>query len=172
MEHLKYPVGRFSFPVSHEADQLASWKETIITFHDRLEDVVSGMTTEQLDTVYRPEGWTARQVIHHIADSHSHALIRFKWSLTEDKPTIKPYIESKYAMLADYSLPIDSALWILKGLHVKWAHIMQQMTDSDWEKGYFHPETGRFFSLYDAAALYSWHCRHHLEHIKLCLIKI
>jgi len=170
MEHLKYPIGRFSFPETLDADQWKVWKETISTFHDHLEDVVSGMTQEQLDTTYRPEGWTARQVIHHIADSHSHALIRFKWALTEDKPMIKPYLEAKYAMLPDYSLPIDAAMWMLKGLHVKWSHIMQHMIDTDWEKGYFHPETGKFFSLYDAAALYSWHCRHHLEHVKLCKI--
>lgn len=168
MEQLKYPIGRFTFPEVHDENQWKVWKDSIGGFYDDLEREVITMTPEQLDTPYRPDGWTARQVIHHVADSHSHALIRFKWALTEDKTTIKPYLEAKYANLPDYRLPVDSALWMLKGLHVKWSYIMESMTITDWEKGYFHPETGRFFSLYDAAALYSWHCRHHLEHIKLC----
>jgi len=169
MEHLKYPVGRFVFPEIDNGNQWIDWKETIRSFPDLLENLSKNLTEDKLNTQYRPDGWTARQVIHHLADSHSHALIRFKWALSEDKPTIKPYLEGKYALLADYSLPVESALWILKGVHHKWTHIMDQMSESDQQKGYYHPETGRFFSLYDAAALYSWHCRHHLAHIALCL---
>jgi len=169
MEHLKYPVGRFIFPEIADKNNWIEWKETIRIFPDLLENLSKNLTDNQLNMQYRPDGWTARQVIHHVADSHSHAMIRFKWALTEDKPTIKPYLEGKYALLPDYSLPIESAIWILKGVHHKWIHIMDQMSESDRLKGYYHPETGRFFSLYDAAALYSWHCRHHLAHITLCL---
>ena len=169
MEHLKYPVGIFIFPEIADENNWIEWKETIRVFPDLLENLSKNMTEYQLNTQYRPDGWTARQVIHHVADSHSHALIRFKWTLSEEKPTIKPYLEGKYALLVDYSLPVESALWILKGVHHKWTHIMDQMSESDRQKGYYHPETGRFFSLYDAAALYSWHCRHHLAHITLCL---
>jgi DinB superfamily len=168
MEQLKYPVGKFIFPESIDSVSLQSHVKTICDFPQNLKELVSTMTEEELNMVYRPEGWTARQVIHHVADSHSHALIRFKWSLTEDNPTIKPYLEAKYAQLADYNLPIDSAVSILQGVHAKWQSIMHNMTADDWSKGYFHPETQRFFRLDTAAALYAWHCNHHLAHIKLC----
>lgn len=168
MEHLKYPVGKFSFPESVSSADLKNYIETINHFPQHLLELVHTMSEDDLNTRYRPEGWTAKQVIHHVADSHSHALIRFKWSLTEDKPTIKPYLEAEYARLSDYFLPVDSAISILKGVHVKWKTIMENMSDEDWSKGYFHPETKRFFRLDTAAALYDWHSRHHLAHIRLC----
>ena len=168
MEHLKYPVGKFIFPQSVDSQMLKNYIETINNFPENLSATITTMSDHDINTPYRPEGWTAKQVIHHVADSHSHALIRFKWSLTEDKPTIKPYLEAEYAQLADYSLPIKSAMSILNGVHIKWMTIMDNMSDEDWSKGYFHPESQRFFRLDVAAALYDWHCRHHLAHIRLC----
>ena len=156
MEYLKYPVGKFIFPDSVDPSSLQGYIGTINVFPDNLIETLITMSDNNINTRYRPEGWTAKQVIHHVADSHSHALIRFKCSLTEDKPTIKPYLEAEYAQLADYSLPIESAVSILKGVHLKWKTLMDKMTSEDWSRGYFHPETKRFFRLDVAAALYDW----------------
>jgi hypothetical protein len=168
MEHLQYPIGRFNFPTEVSETDLAKWKSTISSFPELLKNTLNGMKESDLDLIYRPKGWTARQVIHHIADSHTHALIRFKWSLTEDKPMIKPYNEDEYAKLSDYALPIDSALLILQGVHTKWKHIIENMNEIDWKKGYNHPQSGQFFSLEKACALCAWHCMHHLGHIEIC----
>ena len=168
MEHLKYPVGKFVLPQTVDEKSLANHIHTIMMFPGELKKVLSTFSEKELDSAYRPGGWTARQVIHHISDSHNHALIRFKWSLTEDNPTIKPYLESKYAILADYSLPVNISVSIITGIHVKWCSIFDSMAPSDWSKGYFHPDANRFYRLDMAAALYDWHCRHHLAHIKLC----
>jgi hypothetical protein len=168
MDILKFPVGKLKLPDTVEQDHLHGFIDSISTFPDVLASLISTFSDEELDTPYRPEGWTARQVIHHLADSHCHALMRFKWSLTEDKPTIKPYLEAQNALLVDYLLPVQPSLDILKGIHEKWATIMQHMESEDWVKGYYHPETGRFFRLDQVAAMYDWHCRHHLEHIRLC----
>jgi len=168
MEHLQYPVGKFTYQKEADASSFEQWKSTINKFPEAVQRLVDQMTDSHLHTPYRPGGWTAKQVIHHVSDSHSHALIRFKWSLTEDKPTIKPYLESKYALLMDYTLPVQSALMILNGVHLKWGFIMDNMSDDDWQKGYFHPESGKFFSLHNALALYDWHCRHHFAHLEIC----
>lgn len=168
MDELKYPIGKFIY---NPDEPVTKWVDIIYKFPDHLNDVLKSMTEAQLDAPYRPDGWTGRQVIHHIADSHCHALIRFKWSLTEERPTIKPYLENEYAKLADYSLPIEPALTILSGVHNKWHFIMSKMEKSDWEKGYDHPQSNKFFSLKEAAALYAWHCMHHLGHVKICSSK-
>jgi hypothetical protein len=168
MQHLKFPIGKFIFPNIIDEESLTEHINMINDFPAQLQDLVNDMTEDELDNPYRSEGWTARQVVHHLADSHSHALMRFKWTLTEDSPTIKPYFESKYALLSDYTLPIDSAISILKGVHLKWKTIMDHMKAEDWAKGYKHPETNRFIRLDEAVAMYDWHCRHHLAHIQLC----
>lgn len=168
MDILKFPVGKLNLPDVVEQDHLHGFIKLIAEFPIVLSELISTYSDDELDTPYRPEGWTARQVIHHLADSHCHALMRFKWSLTEDQPTIKPYLEGKNALLPDYTLPVESALHILKGVHQKWAFLMQNMSGEDWVKGYYHPETGRYFRLDQVAAMYDWHCRHHLEHIRLC----
>ncbi|MBK9736276.1 MAG: putative metal-dependent hydrolase [Saprospiraceae bacterium] len=168
MDELKYPIGKFAYDVDVP---VAKWVQIIHEFPNQLNDVLKSSNEEQLDNQYRPDGWTGRQVVHHVADSHSHALIRFKWSLTENRPVIKPYLENEYAKLADYSLPVESALLILSGVHLKWHYIMSKMEKIDWERGYDHPQSNKFFSLNEAAALYAWHCMHHLGHIKICCSK-
>jgi len=168
MEHLKYPVGKFSFPENIDPIQRSKFKNSINEFPLKLNELLHDMDPQMLEKQYRPDGWTGRQVIHHLADSHSHALIRFKWSLTEVDPTIKPYLEAKNAILADYSQPVESALFIIQGVHIKWQNIMESMSDEDWARGYIHPETKRYFRLDTAAAMYDWHGRHHLAHIALC----
>jgi hypothetical protein len=108
-------------------------------------------------------------VIHHVADSHSHALLRIKCALSEDNPTIKPYAEDVYATLPDYTLPVESALQILYGVHMKWSFILEHLTASQWNRTYFHPGSQKVFTIKNATALYDWHCRHHLGHLELCL---
>lgn len=166
MEHLQFPVGKFIYDA--EIKDITPWIETLRDFPSKVETILETMTEDQLQTPYRPEGWTARQVVHHLADSHSHALLRFKTSLTEDKPTIKPYLEGAYAKLNDYTLPCDSAVSMLKGIHLKWVTLLENMSGEDLDKGYYHPESGRFFSLHNALALYAWHCRHHFGHLEIC----
>ncbi len=169
MEHLKFPVGKFSFPQDFNFSDLQDWINVLKNFPDQLENLINMITQDQLLSTYRPGGWTAKQVIHHISDSHTHALMRFKWSLTEEKPVIKPYLEDKFAGLSDYELPVNTALTMIKAVHLKWSSIIENMAEADWHKGYFHPQSNRFFTLYDAMALYAWHCRHHFAHIKICM---
>lgn len=166
MEHLKYPIGKFNYNPSEVNIQL--WIDTIRSFPSKITALVEEMNDEQLATAYRPQGWTATQVVHHVADSHSHALLRFKTALTEEHPTIKPYLEGEYAKLVDYALPLESALSILKGVHIKWAYLLENMQEADYQKGYFHPESGKFFTLQHALGLYAWHCRHHYAHLEIC----
>lgn len=166
MQHLQYPVGKFSY--NPDVKDINPWIQSIKNFPSLVIKQIERMSDAQLKSTYRPDGWTAHQVIHHLADSHSHALLRFKTSLTEDKPTIKPYREAEYANLPDYSLPLDSAISILYGVHHKWSYLLENMTEADFHKGYFHPESGKFFSLHNALALYDWHCRHHFGHLEIC----
>jgi len=122
----------------------------------------------QLDTAYRPGGWTVRQVVHHCADSHMNSFIRFKLALTEENPTIKPYHEDKWAEMADAkNLPIEPSLKILEGLHDRWAILIKSLSDQDLQKTFYHPANQKTITLATTIALYAWHSRHHLEHVKL-----
>jgi DinB superfamily len=165
MEHLKYPIGKFSF--IDLDDNYSIWIQTINEFPSLLQRQITTMTDVQLEKPYRPHGWTGRQVIHHLADSHMQALSRFKWSLTESRPTIKTYKEELFADLPDYSLPIESALLILNGVHQKWSKIMSNLTPTQWQREYHHPDLDKYFTLREASALYAWHCMHHLGHLSI-----
>jgi uncharacterized damage-inducible protein DinB len=130
-----------------------------------MRDAVSGLSDDQLDTEYRPGGWTVRQTVHHVADSHANSIIRFKLALTEDEvPTIRPYYEDRWAELGDSKLPVDVSLNLIDGIHTRWIALMESMSDADFEKKFIHPETGEW-TLDGALALYAWHSRHHLAHI-------
>lgn len=122
------------------------------------------MTDEQLDTPYRPGGWTVRQTVHHVADSHLNALTRFKLALTEDVPTIRPYDEARWAELGDSSLPLDSSMQIIEGLHLHWTTLLHSMSDDDFSRKLIHPDSGEW-TLGQMLGLYSWHSRHHTAHI-------
>jgi hypothetical protein len=122
------------------------------------------LSDAQLDTPYREGGWTVRQVVHHIADSHANSYVRFKLALTEDWPTIKPYDEAAWARLADSRLPIDSSLVFVESLHARWVALLSSLSETDFERGYNHPESGRK-TLSLALAHYDWHSRHHTAHI-------
>jgi hypothetical protein len=169
MEHLQYPVGRFHFDESNV--DLESSILTIKNFPDQVLSMIYELENGKMDTPYRPSGWTARQVIHHVADSHSHALLRIKCALSEDNPRIKPYEEGVYATLPDYDLPVDSALQILQGVHMRWSVILESLTASQWDRTYFHPGSQKQFSIKHAISMYDWHCRHHLGHLQICLSK-
>ncbi len=166
LEKLKYPIGRFSMPESPSEDMHRRWINDLAALPGRLESAVATMNDEQLDTPYRPEGWTSRQVVHHMADSHLNAFCRIKLTLTEESPTIKPYYEGAWAKMSDYTnLPISHSLEILRGLHVRMVHILKSLTQDDLKKYYVHPEYGKTYTLESVMALYAWHCNHHLAHI-------
>lgn len=164
LEALRYPIGRFRPPGESSAKARHENIDTLRLLPERLREAVSGLSQAHLDTPYREDGWTVRQLVHHLADSHANSYIRFKLALTEDWPTIKPYDEAAWARLADSRLPIDGSLVFLDSLHARWVRLLESLADADFERGFNHPENGRQ-SLSHALALYSWHSLHHTAHI-------
>ena len=164
MEELRYPIGRFSFDESAGSKQVDEWISDIDRLPESLTKAVISLTEEQLDTPYREDGWTIRQVVHHLADSHANALIRTKLLLTEDKPTIKPYDEKLWAKLRDNDLPVQPSLSMIKGIHERWVRVLEFVDDEDWNKQLYHPENGDM-TLKHVTAQYAWHGNHHLAHI-------
>jgi uncharacterized damage-inducible protein DinB len=166
LEQLKYPIGKFKMPADFTSESINAFISDIEKFPSLLRKEVEALNDEQLDTPYRPEGWTIRQVVNHCADSHMNSLTRFKLALTEDNPTIKPYFEERWAELADSKImPIHAALNMLEGLHIRWVVLLKSMTSADFGKTFFHPESKRTWQLNQTLALYAWHCKHHLAHI-------
>lgn len=162
---LKYPIGKFTAPETYTPQQMQQWLDRIKTLPERLREAASGLTDAQLDTPYRPDGWTIRQVIHHIPDSHANAFIRTKWALTENHPTIKAYEEAEWALLSDYKLPIEPSLQMLEALHQRWIYILENLTDEQWNKTFVHPASGEVIPLRKLLGLYAWHGDHHLAHV-------
>jgi hypothetical protein len=167
LEKLKFPIGDFIPQENYTITEIKHFISVIETLPSFLREVVFRLSEEQLLTVYRPDGWTIRQVVHHLSDSHINSFIRFKLALTEDKPTIKPYEEALWAELPDgKDAAIELALNILDNIHKKWVIVLNNISQSEWhEKGFIHPEKRKFVSLAEAVALYAWHCKHHLAHI-------
>lgn len=165
LEKLRYPIGPLKISDSYSPAQLQNFIHNIDAFPALLEAAVSGLNDNQLNTPYRPGGWTIRQVVHHCADSHANAFIRIKLALTEEQPAIKPYQEALWAELPDSKMPIVHSLILLKGLHARWAELCRSLSAIQIRSRYYHPESKRTFSLEEAMALYDWHCRHHLAHI-------
>lgn len=164
LEDLRYPIGRFTPPPSSDPAIRAKHISTLRLLPGTLQTAVSGLSHVQLETPYREGGWTVRQLVHHIADSHANAYVRTKLALTEDWPTIKPYNEAEWARLADSRLPIDGSLAMIGALHERWVVLFESLSDSGFQRGYVHPENGRQ-DLATVLALYSWHSRHHTAHI-------
>ena len=164
-EELKYPIGKFTAPLSYTNEEMRGWINDIKTLPGKLRHAIIKLNDAQLDTPYRPGGWTLRQVVHHMADSHMNSLIRFKWALTEDKPTIKAYEQSDWALLADYRLPVESSLKMLDGIHQHMVALFESFTENEWDRVFIHPETGASISLKRNLALYAWHSKHHLAHV-------
>ncbi len=166
LERLRYPVGRFErlkAPLDHDARQghIAVLEQAPATFRS----LVAGLSNADLDTPYRPGGWTIRQVVHHVPDSHMNAYIRMKLAATEDAPVIKTYEEQLWAELPEAKTgPIDMSLTLLESLHVRWVAFLRMLPEESFEKTFMHPEWKRV-SLGESVAMYGWHCRHHAAHI-------
>jgi uncharacterized damage-inducible protein DinB len=162
-----YPIGKFSFDGDVSEAARAARIADIAATPRLLRAAVEGMSERQLDTPYREGGWTVRQVVHHVPDSHLNAYVRFKLALTEDAPTIKPYDEAAWAALSDSrDTPIAVSLTLLDALHQRWVTLLRAMSPADFSRTFVHPEHGRSMSLDQVLALYSWHGKHHVAHVK------
>jgi len=167
MEQLRYPVGRLERqePPRSRASIDASI-DTIEQAPARYRALVEGLRDDQLDARYRPDGWTVRQVVHHVADSHINAYVRMKLAATEDAPAIKPYAESQWAELPDAkTAPAEVSLVLIEALHRRWVMFLRALAGADFTRVYVHPQMGRV-TLDEAVAMYAWHCRHHEGHIR------
>jgi hypothetical protein len=170
LEKLKFPIGHFDSHREVSNSDLEDWKTTIAVFPQKLKIMVSSLSPEELQWTYRPNGWAIKQVVHHLADSHMNSFIRFKLTLTEDAPVIRPYEEAKWAAIPDgLSDDLLPSLLILEGVHQRWGFLLENLTEADWNRMYFHPEHQRLFSAKEALGIYDWHCRHHLAHIEQAL---
>ena len=160
----RYPIGHFELEGEMTPSVIESWIYEIEALPRSLREAVQDLNDEQLDTAYRVGGWTVRQVVHHIADSHMNAYIRFRLALTEHQPAIKPYEEAKWAELPDYTLPVDISLSLLGTLHRRLSTLLHSLSPSDMKKTFIHPDSGEV-SVGENIGIYAWHGRHHLAHI-------
>jgi uncharacterized damage-inducible protein DinB len=167
LEHKKFPIGKFQENNTSCDIELESHIKVIKNFPEKLKKLIEDFSDEQLDTPYREGGWTVRQLVNHLADSHANSFIRFKLALTEENPTIKPYDEAKWAELQDsISMSVKPAMRMLKGIHQRWYVLLKTMTNKQFEKTFRHPEKENDYNLRYFLALYVWHCNHHFAHIE------
>jgi hypothetical protein len=166
-EHLRYPIGKFTPADSYSPGDVAANIKRIEAVPSRIEDLTRKLSQTQLETAYRPEGWTARQVIHHLADSHMNAYVRFKWTLTEQTPTIKAYDEKLWADTPEVKLDPMLSVNILKALHLKWVMLLRSLGPAELQREFMHPESKKNFKLDRTIALYAWHGEHHLGHLEI-----
>jgi len=167
MEYLRYPIGRFSMPEEISKETLTKWIKTLEELPARLRSIIEPMNDEQLNTLYRPEGWSVRELVHHIADSHHHSYIRFKWALTENNPTIKPYDENAWSKLPDIEgMSIEWSLKHIEVIHYKLVRLLKKLTDQDLKRTFLHPASGDTIALKQNIGIYAWHSEHHFMHIK------
>jgi len=165
MSDPRYPIGKFTYDGPSNTEQRKKFIEDIAQTPATLRVAVMALTPEQIETPYRDGGWTVRQVVHHVPESHMNAYIRFKLTLTEDAPTIKPYMEDRWAITPDVqSTPLEVSLAMLDSLHNRWVRLLRSLQESDWKRTFNHPELGSM-PLEKNLALYSWHGRHHVAHI-------
>lgn len=166
VEQLSYPIGQFVFNTNANEQETRNWIADIELLPGQLKNAVKGLRDAQLDTPYRDGGWTVRQVVHHVADSHMNAYIRFKLALTEDSPIIKPYNEKLWAELDDSKyLSIEISLSLIESLHIRWVYVLKKIQPADYSRTVFHPESKREMSVKFLMNLYSWHGKHHTAHI-------
>ena len=163
-DDLRYPVGQFASPEVVSQDEVNDAIAILAETPGLLRNAVDGLPTSRLSTPYRPSGWTVRQVVHHVADSHINAFVRVRLALTEDWPTIKPYDEAAWSELHDALAPVEWSLELIESLHARWVMLLQSLTPAQWERGYVHPESGRT-TVAQMTLMYAWHSRHHLAHI-------
>ena len=161
----RFPIGKFSYDGTLTEEKKAQYLDDIEQTPARLEAAVRGLSEKQLDTPYREGGWTVRQVVHHVPDSHMNSYMRFKLALTEDEPTIRPYMENLWAELPEAkTAPIELSLALLSSLHTRWMLMLRALSAEDWKRTFRHPEIG-LMSLEKNLALYAWHGKHHVAHV-------
>lgn len=172
MTDLRYPIGQFSCPEIISEVTKREWIDTLDNFPTRLESLVKNLSEQQLNTPYREEGWTVRQVVHHCADSHHNSYIRFKWAMSEENPIIKAYDEKAWAELFDTkTAPITLSLAHLKAVHAKLVYFLKGLSDNDLQRTFIHPENKNTVVLRENIGIYAWHCNHHYAHIENLLIR-
>lgn len=164
---LRFPVGEFKKPETISSEMINSWINDIEQFPQAIETVTKDLSTEQLKWQYRPEGWNIKQVVHHCADSHMNSIIRFKLTLTEESPTIRPYYEDRWATLVDGNDDnLEDTIHLLKGLHAKLGKLLRNISEDELSREFIHPEHGKRFRLDETIGTYAWHSNHHLAHVK------
>jgi hypothetical protein len=162
---LRYPIGHYE-PKPYSEQQKEEWLADIRFLPNAIENALSNLNESQIQTPYREGGWTVHQLVHHIADSHMNAYIRFKLGYTEDNPTIRPYEEKLWAETADVkNLPVNISITLLFALHQRWYEFLAHFSEADWQKTVFHPEHKKQFTLWHLLGMYAWHSRHHTAHI-------
>ena len=170
LEQLKYPIGKPKIPENITENHIKDWITILEEFPQKLTKLVENLSKDQLETHYRESGWTIRQVIHHLADSHHNSYIRFKWALTENKPLIKAYFEDRWAELHDTkNAPILLSLNALASTHAKLVYLLKGLTFKDLQKTFIHPETNKEVTLAQNIGVYAWHSNHHYAHIEVVL---
>jgi hypothetical protein len=165
LDSLRYPIGPMPSGQTYTPDELAGYVAAIDQLPHKLAALVAGWPDDRLDTTYRPGGWTVRQTIHHVADSHMNAYVRTRLALTEDRPTISPYEEGEWANLPDSALPVAISLSLLTSLHQRWVVCLKNMTEAQLQRTYYHPGNQAIYTLADVLAMYAWHGEHHYQHI-------
>jgi DinB superfamily len=161
------PIGKFSRPAVITDNQFKAWISEIEEFPCELKELVSGLSDEEIGWRYRPGGWTIKQVVHHCADSHMNSFIRFKLTLTEELPTVRPYLEDKWAELPDtLEVDITESLKIIEGLHSRWVIMLKSLSSAELEREFIHPDSQASITLAENIGLYAWHSNHHLAHIR------
>jgi hypothetical protein len=165
LDALRYPIGPMPTGLTHTPDQLATYLAAIEQLPARLRALVADWPNTRLDTPYRPGGWTVRQTVHHVSDSHMNAYLRTRLALTEERPTISPYEEAEWAKLPDSALPIEPSLLLLENLHLRWATCLRILTNEQLQRTYYHPGNQATYTIADVLAMYAWHGEHHFQHI-------
>lgn len=166
---LRFPIGEFVKPNEITQKHIKDWISVLKNFPHNIENITKNLSEEELNYKYRPNGWTIKQVVHHCADSHINSIIRFKLAITEDKPTIRPYFEDRFAKLIDYSESLEASISILKGVHHKLGILLNNFSEDDLKREFIHPEHGKLFSIEETIGVYAWHSNHHFAHIKQAL---
>lgn len=164
----RYPIGQLECDDVITKEQIAEWIENIHELPVQLTEIVKDLSDEDFNRTYRENGWTVRQLVHHIADSHMNAYIRIKLALTEETPTIKPYEEAEWAELPDYQVPLSVSLQLIHSLHERWVYLLRCLTEEQLKRVFLHPESG-ITSIEKSIGIYAWHGKHHLAHIKSAL---
>ena len=167
---LQYPIGKFQEPETISNEALEEAIKVLALFPEQLKLITYQLTDTTLNTPYRPDGWTIRQLVHHIADSHHHCYNRIRWTLTEDTPTIKAYDQDAHGKMKDYvEAPIVWSLSHIEALHQKIVYLFNHLSEAEWERSFIHPETNEEVTLKTMALMYAWHSMHHFAHIKNAL---